>query len=75
MKIFKIIALIGILLLFGTAGASDLYSISLGVILKQCAMGGAMLLFGVVGFKISEKISMKPRKTQNTSHAAFRRAA
>ncbi len=63
MKLFKIITLIGILLLAGTAGASDLSTLDFKSVLQQGLLGCGLLLIGAAGMRCSGK----PKQTKTTA--------
>lgn len=48
-KIYAVVSILGLLLVIGTAGASDLDSISLGQALMQSVIGMSAFIGGIVG--------------------------
>ena len=58
---FKILTGLGIFLLFGTAGASDMNSIDINQILKQLAMSVLMISSGLLSIKA---ITLKEAKNK-----------
>jgi len=73
MKFFKSLITIGILLIIGTAGASDFDAITLSNILHQFALSLSLIAIGCVGIKIIKLFRLFSIRSKNHGRKAMRK--